>query len=72
MNVGSDPETKPPPSLRKDGTADDANQNMQKSRRFLVPWVDIFHQSMHFMTSLLKETYNDVHLTYSERSNINC
>jgi hypothetical protein len=35
----------------------DADQNMQKSKRFLVPWANMFHQSMPFMTSLLKETY---------------
>jgi hypothetical protein len=56
MTVSSDSEP-PPPSLRKDGAAGDAGQNMQKSRRFLFLWADIFHQSMPFMTSLLKETY---------------
>jgi hypothetical protein len=55
MTVRSDSE--PPPALRKDGAADDAGQNMQKSRMCLVPWADIFLESMHFMTSLLKETY---------------
>jgi hypothetical protein len=52
VRSGSDP-----PSLRKDGAADDAGQNMQKSRRFLVPWADICHQSMPFMISLLNDTY---------------
>jgi hypothetical protein len=59
MTVGSDSETKHPPTLRKYGTADDTAQNM--IRRFLVPWDDIFDQSMHFMTSLLKET-RDIHI----------
>jgi hypothetical protein len=55
MTVRSDSD--PPTSLRKDGAADEADQSMQKSRRFIVQWADIFHQSMHFMTSLLNATY---------------
>jgi hypothetical protein len=55
MTVRSDSD--PPPSLRKDGAADDAGQSMQKSRRFIVQWADIFHQSMHFMTYSLNATY---------------